>query len=216
MKNSGVDHNFTFHTDTPDLTPCFQKTILAWIPSIYLLLIFPLYFLYLRQNNKGYIRVTRLNRSKTVLGVLLWIVCWLDLFYSLYEMVNKKGWTVANFVTPVILGISMLVATFLIQCERLRGVQSSAVLLLFWFLAVLCAVPPFRSKILAALREHQVSDVFRFTTFYMKFALLLTQFCLCCFSEPPPYFCIVSDDVNPCPEISAGFLSRLTWWWFTR
>lgn len=210
------DHNITFLTDSPDLTLCFQKTILSWIPSIYLLLIFPLYFLYLRQNSRGYIRVTKLNRVKTVLGVVLWIVCWLDLFYSLHQMINKMGWIAADFISPVLLGISMLVATLLIQCERLRGVQSSAVLFFFWLLSLLCAVVPFRSKILAALREHQVSDVFRFTTFYIYFALVLVQFCLCCLREPPPYFTSVSKDVNPSPEINAGFLSRLTFWWFTR
>lgn len=46
--------------------------------------------------------------------------------------------------------LSQLLATFLIQFERLRGVQSSGVLFIFWFLSVLCAIVPFRSKILQA------------------------------------------------------------------
>lgn len=46
--------------------------------------------------------------------------------------------------------LSQLLATFLIQYERLRGVQSSGVLFIFWFLSVLCAIVPFRSKILQA------------------------------------------------------------------
>lgn len=45
---------------------------------------------------------------------------------------------------------AQLLATFLIQYERLRGVQSSGVLFIFWFLCVLCAIVPFRSKILQA------------------------------------------------------------------
>lgn len=43
-----------------------------------------------------------------------------------------------------------LLATFLIQFERLRGVQSSGVLFIFWLLCLLCATVPFRSKILQA------------------------------------------------------------------
>ncbi|XP_069785764.1 ATP-binding cassette sub-family C member 3 isoform X2 [Narcine bancroftii] len=167
------DPNITLHTDSPDLTSCFQNTILVWIPCIYLWVIFPLYYLYLRQSNRGYIRVTILNRVKTLL------------------------------------------ATFLIQYERLRGIQSSGVLFFFWLITLLCAVLPFRSKILTALREGGVSDVFRFTTFYIYFALVLVQFCLCCFIEPPPYFSSVTSEVNSCPEVNAGFLSRLTFWWFT-
>lgn len=46
-----------------------------------------------------------------------------------------------------------LLATVLIQYERLHGVQSSGVLFIFWFLSVLCAIVPFRSKILKASGE---------------------------------------------------------------
>ncbi|XP_072339968.1 ATP-binding cassette sub-family C member 3 isoform X2 [Scyliorhinus torazame] len=119
------------------------------------------------------------------------------------------------FTSPLLLGVTMLLATFLIQYERLRGIQSSGVLFFFWLIALLCAVIPFRSKILLAISEGGVSDVFRFTTFYIYFALVLVQFFLCCFSEPPPYFSAASPDENPCPEVSAGFLSKLTFWWFT-
>lgn len=44
-----------------------------------------------------------------------------------------------------------LLATFLIQYERMKGVQSSGVLLLFWLTALLCATVTFRSKIMRAL-----------------------------------------------------------------
>ncbi|XP_043571121.1 ATP-binding cassette sub-family C member 3 isoform X3 [Chiloscyllium plagiosum] len=210
------DHNVTINTDNPDLTTCFQKTILVWVPCVYLWVIFPLYFLYLRQSNRGYIRVTLLNRIKTILGLLLWIVCWLDLFCSLAEVVNNRPKAAAYFISPLLLGVTMLLATFLIQYERLRGMQSSGVLFLFWLITLICAVIPFRSKILATFNEDKVIDVFRFTTFYIYFALVLIQFFLCCFSEPPPYFSAVSSNENRCPEEGAGFLSRLTFWWFTR
>ncbi|XP_059804131.1 ATP-binding cassette sub-family C member 3 isoform X2 [Hypanus sabinus] len=209
------DHNATFHTDSPDLTACFHNTILVWIPCIFLWLAFPLYFLYLRQSKRGYIRVTVLNRVKTVLGLLLCIISWLDLFYAVHEMVNQKGWVLAYFISPLLLGVTMLLATFLIQYERLRGIQSSGVLLFFWLITLVSAILTFRSKMLTAWREKSVSDVFRFTTFCMYFALVLIQFCLCCLSEPSPYFSSIPSDVNSCPEVDAGFLSRLTFWWFT-
>lgn len=48
---------------------------------------------------------------------------------------------------------AQLLAALLIQHERLRGVQSSGVLIIFWFLCVICAIIPFRSKILSAMAE---------------------------------------------------------------
>uniref|UniRef100_A0A8D2PI02 Uncharacterized protein n=1 Tax=Zosterops lateralis melanops TaxID=1220523 RepID=A0A8D2PI02_ZOSLA len=50
----------------PDFTLCFQNTVLVWIPCIYLWLCFPVYSLYLRRHDRGYIQVSNLNKAKTV------------------------------------------------------------------------------------------------------------------------------------------------------
>uniref|UniRef100_A0A4W3K651 ATP-binding cassette, sub-family C (CFTR/MRP), member 3 n=1 Tax=Callorhinchus milii TaxID=7868 RepID=A0A4W3K651_CALMI len=178
------------HPVTPDLTACFQDTVLVWIPCVYLWAVFPLYYVYLRFNNKGYIRVTILNRVKTVCG-------------NLTQLTDIR--------VPLLLGVTMLLAVGLIQYERLRGVRSSGLLFIFWLIALLCGIVTARSRLLQALDKGGVSDRFRFATFYVYFALLLVQLILSSFSEPPPLF----SKLNPCPEDSAGFLSKITFWWFT-
>ncbi|NXO59567.1 MRP3 protein, partial [Aramus guarauna] len=209
------DSNLSIHTDNPDLTPCFQNTILAWIPSIYLWSALPFYLFYLKHNKRGYIVLSVLNRFKTLFGVLLWCVSWADLFYSFHELLQNRTPPPVYFVTPLIVGITVLLATLLIQYERLRGVQSSGVLIIFWFLSVLCAVGPFRSKIITTTAQDHVNERFRFTTFYIYFALIIIELILSCFKEKPPFFSPVNTDPNPCPELTSGFLSRLTFWWFT-
>ncbi|KFV59490.1 Canalicular multispecific organic anion transporter 2, partial [Tyto alba] len=209
------DSNLSIHTDNPDLTPCFQNTILAWIPSIYLWSALPFYLLYLKHNKRGYIVLSMLSRFKTLFGVLLWCVSWADLFFSFHELLQNRTPPPVYFVTPLIIGITVLLATLLIQYERLRGVQSSGVLIIFWFLSVLCAVGPLRSKIMTTAAQGHVNERFRFTTFYIYFALIIIELILSCFKEKPPFFSPVNTDPNPCPELTSGFLSRLTFWWFT-
>ncbi|MGH0124218.1 UNVERIFIED_CONTAM: hypothetical protein FKN15_024647 [Acipenser sinensis] len=167
------DWNRTWYTANPDLTQCFQNTVLVWIPCIYLWVCAPLYCLYLHNHNRGYIRMSHLNRAKTVFGFLLWIICWADVFYSFWERSHGTSVAPVYLVSPTLLGITMLVAVFLVQYERIKGVQSSGVMLGFWLIAVVCAAITFRSKILQALNE------------------------------------------NPCPESSASFLSKITFWWIT-
>ncbi|XP_052614436.1 ATP-binding cassette sub-family C member 3 isoform X1 [Peromyscus californicus insignis] len=210
------DSNLSVYTDTPDLTPCFQNSLLAWIPCIYLWAALPCYLFYLRNHQRGYIILTHLSRLKTAVGVLLWCVSWVDLFYSFHGLIHGSAPAPVFFVTPLVVGVTMLLATLLIQYERLRGVQSSGVLIIFWLLCVICAVIPFRSKILSAMAEGKISDPFRFTTFYIYFALVLCALILSCFKEKAPLFSPENVDPNPCPEASAGFLSRLTFWWFTK
>ncbi|XP_014689382.3 ATP-binding cassette sub-family C member 3 isoform X1 [Equus asinus] len=210
------DSNLSMHTDNPDLTPCFQNSLLAWAPCIYLWATLPCYLFYLRHHGQGYIILSHLSKLKTALGVLLWCVSWTDLFYSFHGLIHGRAPAPVFFVTPLVVGVTMLLATLLIQYERLRGVQSSGVLIIFWFLCMVCGIIPFRSKILSVLAKGEVEDPFRFTTFYVHFALVLFALVLSCFREKPPLFSPKDADPNPCPEASAGFISRLTFWWFTK
>ncbi|XP_029953343.1 canalicular multispecific organic anion transporter 2 isoform X2 [Salarias fasciatus] len=208
--------NETLHSDQPDLPLCFQLTVLSWLPCIFLWAVSPVYIFYLKRNNRGYIMMSYINRFKTAFGLLLWVVCWADLFYTFHELRHGHTQPPIFFITPLVLGMTMLLATFLIQFERLRGVQSSGVLFIFWFLSVLCAIVPFRSKILQASSQDEVTDTLRLATFYTYFALVVCELILCCFNEKPPLFSSVVTDPNPCPEETAGFLSTVTFWWFTR
>ncbi|NXN35985.1 MRP1 protein, partial [Rhinoptilus africanus] len=209
------DWNLTWHTENPDFTQCFQNTVLVWIPCIYLWVCFPVYFLYLRCHDRGYIQMSNLNKAKTALGLILWIVCWADLFYSFWKRSQNIFQAPFFLISPTVLGITMLLATFLIQYERIKGVQSSGVMMIFWLISLSCATVAFRSKIIHALNMGAEVDAFRFVTFCVYFILLLVQLILCCFPERPPLFSETVNDPNPCPEFSASFLSRITFWWIT-
>ncbi|XP_011805686.1 PREDICTED: multidrug resistance-associated protein 1-like [Colobus angolensis palliatus] len=182
------DWNVTWYTSNPDFTKCFQNTVLVWVPCFYLWACFPFYFLYLSRHDRGYIQMTLLNKTKTALGFLLWIVCWADLFYSFWERSRGIFLAPVFLVSPTLLGITMLLATFLIQLERRKGVQSSGIMLTFWLVALLCALAILRSKIVTALKEDAQVDLLRDITFYVYFALVLIQLVLSCFSDRSPLF----------------------------
>uniref|UniRef100_A0A671NKW8 Multidrug resistance-associated protein 1 n=1 Tax=Sinocyclocheilus anshuiensis TaxID=1608454 RepID=A0A671NKW8_9TELE len=201
------DWNRTWQTHNPDLTPCFQNTVLVWIPCLLLWLFAPFYILYLKRNDRGYICMTHLNRAKTVIGFTLWLICWADVFYSFWE--RSLGATIAPvyLVSPTMLGVTMLLATFLIQYERRKGVQSSGVMLNFWLIAIV---------LLFGLSFQPASvNVFKYTTFYIYYTMLLISLILACLSDQPPLFSQAVKDSNPCPELGASFLSRITFWWIT-
>ncbi|XP_031660660.1 canalicular multispecific organic anion transporter 2 isoform X3 [Oncorhynchus kisutch] len=161
--------NQTLHTDSPDLPECFQLSVLSWLPCVYLWLACPPYLFYLQRNNKGYIMMSILNRVKTVFGLVLWIVCWTDLFGTFHELQQGDSKPPIYFVTPLVVGMTM----------------------------------------------SEISDKLRFTTFYFYFSLIVAELILTCFNEKPPLFSNIDTDPNPCPQSTAGFLSTMTFWWFT-
>uniref|UniRef100_A0A8C4R9V3 ABC transporter TMD0 domain-containing protein n=2 Tax=Eptatretus burgeri TaxID=7764 RepID=A0A8C4R9V3_EPTBU len=213
--SASMDWNLTLSHTSPDVPRCFQLSVLALVPCALLLLFSLPYYLYLMQHDNGYIQCTHLNRAKTVIAALLWFICWLELFYTVWEKNQGRSQPSVLYVSPLIMGTMMLVAMVLIQCERLHGVQSSGFMLIFWFLSLLFAIVPFRSLILAASRPGAKVDALRYFTFYTYFWLVALQFLLSCFSDRSPLFSQSIKDPNPCPEMSAPFLSKITFWWFT-
>uniref|UniRef100_A0A8B9LPT4 Multidrug resistance-associated protein 1 n=1 Tax=Astyanax mexicanus TaxID=7994 RepID=A0A8B9LPT4_ASTMX len=199
------DWNRTWHTHNPDLTQCFQNTLLVVVPCFYLWLFAPFYFLYLKSHDRGYICMTHLNKAKTVTGFLLWIICWADVFYSFWERGHGVASAPVYLVSPTILGITMLLATLLIQYERIKGVQSSGIMLNFWLVATVCATVTFRSKILQAVNEPETVNVFRYSTFYIYYALLLISLILSCLSDQPPLFSQAVKD-SDCVDVTVCFV----------
>lgn len=45
------DANLSVYSDDPDLTPCFQNSVLAWVPCIYLGAALPCYLFQLRHHH---------------------------------------------------------------------------------------------------------------------------------------------------------------------
>uniref|UniRef100_A0A8C7CB62 ABC-type glutathione-S-conjugate transporter n=1 Tax=Oncorhynchus kisutch TaxID=8019 RepID=A0A8C7CB62_ONCKI len=204
------DWNRTWYTDKPDLTECFQNTVLVWFPCVYLWLLAPFYALKLYCHDCGCIRISTLCTAKTVLGFLL----------ASFGFVDHTNLTLTHCRTlspslSLTLPLSpQVLAICIIQLERIRGCRSSVFLFLFWVLAVVCSLVPLRAKIQLVMYEGITTDIVRYTTFFSYFSLQLAQLFLCCFADQPPEGKTVLVK-NPCPVKDASFLSKMLFWWFT-
>lgn len=62
------DWNQTWYTHTPELSDCFQNTVLVWAPCIYLWLCSPFYCLHLYCHGQGRLPLSLLCSAKLVSG----------------------------------------------------------------------------------------------------------------------------------------------------
>uniref|UniRef100_A0A8C5J1N2 ABC-type glutathione-S-conjugate transporter n=1 Tax=Junco hyemalis TaxID=40217 RepID=A0A8C5J1N2_JUNHY len=145
------DWNQTWHTNIPGLPWCFQSSIIAWIPCAYLWICFPFYYWYLRRRNKGYIRMSHIFKAKMVRGKPRALVL------KLFQLCCR------------------VLALFLTQAERMMGIQSSGVLLIYWLLSFVAA--------LGFLEDH-----FHHVTTYLYAGLVLGELVLFCLIDHPPFF----------------------------
>ncbi|XP_074775010.1 ATP-binding cassette sub-family C member 6 isoform X2 [Athene noctua] len=209
------DWNQTWYTNTPRFTWCFESTVIAWIPCAYLWICFPFYYLYLRHKNKGYIRMSHVFKAKMVLGCILVMLCFSNVFFVLWEVSQGIPRAPAFFISPAVAGITVILAMFLTQVERMTGIQSSGVLLIYWLLSFMAAVVMFSSKVQHALERGFLEDHFHHITTYLYASLVLGELVLVCLVDHPPFFSKAINNPNQCPEASSSFLSKITYWWFS-
>uniref|UniRef100_A0A4W5LVH7 ABC-type glutathione-S-conjugate transporter n=1 Tax=Hucho hucho TaxID=62062 RepID=A0A4W5LVH7_9TELE len=149
VSSSCTDWNRTWYTDKPDLTECFQNTVLVWFPCVYLWLLAPFYALKLYCHDCGCIRISTLCTAKTVIilisqVILISLSLPLSLSHSLILTLS---------LSPKVLAVCV------IQLERTRGCRSSVFLFLFWVLAVVCSLVPLRAKIQLVMYEEGVLNL---------------------------------------------------------
>ncbi|XP_022092710.1 multidrug resistance-associated protein 1-like [Acanthaster planci] len=199
----------------PDLSPCFQETVLSWLPLLFLWVVAPFYLYYMRRHDRGCIQVSCLHRTKMLFVVLLILISLAEVCFTVVQIfTSTQPPAPVYLISPAIVTLTMMLVFFIIHTERIRGRHTSGVLFCFWLLLAVCGVAEFNSKVLLAFRETEY-DTFRFGTFFACYALVLGQLVCSAIADSLPLYSVVRSDTNPCPEASASFLSRLTFSWFT-
>ncbi|XP_070580038.1 multidrug resistance-associated protein 1-like isoform X1 [Ptychodera flava] len=202
------------NSTSPDLTVCFQKSVLALVPCAYLWVVAPFYIYHVKKHSRGHIKVSRLHRAKTICNILLLVLPFVSLFTALHYSAKGHYIPGVDILTPTVLCLTIMLIFVLIQLERLKGVQSSGVLFIFWFLATCVGIVALRSDILQVINSANTSTT-PIVVHFLYYILILIMLILTCMSDNPPHRAPKVTDLNPCPETSASFLSKITFWWFT-
>uniref|UniRef100_A0A8C5H1L3 ABC-type glutathione-S-conjugate transporter n=1 Tax=Gouania willdenowi TaxID=441366 RepID=A0A8C5H1L3_GOUWI len=219
------DWNRTWYTANPDLTQCFQNTVLVWVPCIYLWLLAPFYCLHLYCHDRGRILMSSLCTTKMVLGFLLASFGFVEFFYILLERSQEIEQHMVFLLSPIIRSMTVILALCIIQLERIRGCRSSIFLFLFWVLAVICSLVPLRAKIQLAMDEvmlfiqvffFQHSHTYKLPSNGLGNVLyILKPIRWWRFTAKPQVTLKTNLLQNPCPVKDASFLSKILFWWFT-
>ncbi|XP_041776328.1 multidrug resistance-associated protein 1 isoform X8 [Anopheles merus] len=209
------DLNLTWYTDDPDLTPCFQQTVLVWAPCAFLWLFSFLELYYLRKSaNKdvpwSFVNVTKL----LVIGSLIVLT-----IVDLAKAISTDGISAPLFYyTPVIKLASFIFVAILIYLNKHYGMRTSGLLFLFWFLLTVCSIPRVRTEI-RAYEARIVEDSwaeYQFVSFLIFFSLTCIMFLLNFFVDKPPRQSKYEITDKDCPELAASFPSRIFFAWFDR
>ncbi|GLH03628.1 Probable multidrug resistance-associated protein lethal(2)03659 [Gryllus bimaculatus] len=204
----------TWYTNRPDLTECFQKTVLVWAPCVFLWVFAPLETYYILNSKFRNIPWNWLNISKLFLTVVLIGLSIADFGYALWKNDQEREVNSVEYYTPLIKLVSFILTAVLQWYNRQRGMRTSGLLFLFWFLLLLFGIVQYRAELNKAIDDAENEDYFTFITYLVYFPVVVILFLFNCKSDAAPRFSEYATPENPCPEQGASFLSRLFFGWF--
>ncbi|XP_043498531.1 multidrug resistance-associated protein 1 isoform X5 [Polistes fuscatus] len=204
------DANLTWNTDDPDLTECFQKSVLIWVPCLFLWIFSAMEVYYLLNSRRKNIPYTWLYISKQVLTAALIVLTVVDLGKAIYNIPYETVYHV-DYVTPVIKIVSFVLAGTLLFYNKKYGMRTSGLLFLFWFFLVLCGIVQFRSLLIQYSNEELT---YLFVSYMIYYSLITLMFLLNFFVDAEPKYSEYPLVERPCPEQNSSFPSRLTFAWF--
>ncbi|CAF4848492.1 unnamed protein product [Pieris macdunnoughi] len=210
------DSNLTWNTDSPELTPCFEKTVLIWIPCAFLWVGALLETYYILNSKERNIPWNIFNISKLIITILLIVLKFVDLGVTVHKA-SKEEEDVFNvdFYGPVVKILTFVLAATLLYYNKKCGMRASGVLFFFWLLLILAGLPQFRSEIINHQQLTEDENVqYNFVSYMIYFSLILLMFVLNCFADLPPKDSPYKFEKNQCPEAASGYPSRLTFSWF--
>ncbi|XP_075974894.1 multidrug-Resistance like Protein 1 isoform X3 [Anticarsia gemmatalis] len=208
--------SLSWYTENPELTPCFQKTVLVWTPCLYLWVAAFLDTYYILNSKERNIPWNILNISKLVITCLLIVLKFVDLGVTVHTS-SKEDLEVfnADYYSPIIKILTFALSATLLYYNRKYGMRASGVLFFFWLLLILAGLPQMRTQIASHYYSDEDENVkYNFVSYMVYYPLIVIMFLLNCFADLPPKDTPYKYEKNQCPENASGFPSRLTFSWF--
>ncbi|KAI0232456.1 Multidrug resistance-associated protein 1 [Lamellibrachia satsuma] len=222
-------------TADPDFTRCFQDTVITWLSYGWLMLVSPVYLIYL-QKKPSRCRMGSCNglcRMKLVIAAILCTLHLLDLAVAVYRGVpSLQLESPASLLRPALQSATLALVVAMITLEHRTRVKSSGVLWIFWFLLALLEGIRLRSNIAHRFYTDDTSGTFRLVIFYVSYAMFLLQSALSFFVDhiekagktkiQDEHSLLLGEqnddivDAKTSPEADANFPSRLLFLWITR
>ncbi|KAI6219243.1 Multidrug resistance protein mrp-7 [Aphelenchoides besseyi] len=206
----------------PNLTPCFQETVLVWTPSLFFWILAPIFALQIRiMQQKRKFSPLPLS-PLLILNLILTVIAFLvSIFFCVkYFFTSSDSKGAVYFWSPLIRAITMA-GVFVGQLASKRvGLVSSGIIFNTFFLHLICSLPELYLWIERMNgSRHKFDDLFdsvRCVLFFIWLVTIVAQTAALCFANRRSQSETGDDEKNYSPELNSSFLNRITLWWFNR
>lgn len=198
----------TWYTDSPELTPCFEDTVLLFIPVVILWVTTPFHIGKRHYEAADHLHLTLLAVLKYLFTVCLFLTSAIGCAFAASsgapeETVVAHGFRTASFAI-----------VFVIQhMDRRHGVSSSPLLFTYWLALTICELPVYYRMLFSAFghSDREPPTPTEFSTHVLMFPVIVLQLLLFSVAESTGRHMSQKE----CPVEHASPMSYLVFEWMT-
>ncbi|XP_055543163.1 multidrug resistance-associated protein 1-like [Wyeomyia smithii] len=213
------DDSLTWRSEDPDLTFCFQRIILQWVPCFFLY-VFSVYEAYrLATSHYRDIPWNWINCSKIAISCILMILSWIDLGMVVNEQTDVFD---VQILVAIFNAIAYITTIVLYYFFRKYGIRTSGTIFIFWFLKAFLGIVQIRTEAINhAQRDSPIgsSDTvvfaeYQFVSYTLQYSLICLMVLMETLPDQAPRYSDFPKKKNPSPELNSSFIVKLLFLYF--
>uniref|UniRef100_A0AAG5CWJ4 ABC-type glutathione-S-conjugate transporter n=2 Tax=Anopheles atroparvus TaxID=41427 RepID=A0AAG5CWJ4_ANOAO len=215
------DDEFVWDENNPDLTFCFQRVILQWVPCVFLF-VFSMYDIYkITESKYRDIPWNWYNLSKMLVIFLLMCMCWIDLGMVLSYQ-DEQGLFDVQILTAVFNALAYMDLLVLLFFMRKYGIRTSGTMFMFWFLRMFFGIIQLRTEVM--VNDERPNPIgsgdtvdfweYQFVSYVIQYSLICLVLVMELFPDQAPTFSFHPKTTNLNPEMKSSFFAKLLFLYF--
>ena len=206
------DKNLTWYTERPQLTPCFQSTVLVYTPALGLVLVGAWDLVTCYQSRSRTVPWSSRLIAKLSLTSVALALALLELVSAIYVYTTVNTLFLADILAPVVKISSFIMSLGLLLTNKHFGQVASPAQFLFWTSNCLCLGLSTFSETFGSYEDVPFTEL---VLMISGLVISVIMFILNCFADLPPLYSEWDEqaDENDCPRKLASFPSKVLYTW---
>lgn len=214
------DWNLTWNTTTPDVTVCFQTTILSWVPCSLFIFMALQEFIKASRSIRAPNKLSVVHVLKQIINIVITVATCIKLvsYFKLYSL-SQNEYHIAGIIAGAIELIALIVLLILTFYTRKKGLLVSNAIPIFWTLQCIAFGTCLYSACQKTLWLDGTFQCLLVGALFVQVPLSLVQLVLTSLEEKASGFQRLNADdhqENYCPAEHNSFFSFITYSWATK
>ncbi|XGW29325.1 hypothetical protein V3C99_008832 [Haemonchus contortus] len=198
-----------FTSGLPNVSVCFQHTILVWIPTAFFWILLPFLLAQASLNGRRY-RCLPWSLHLYLKITITTFITLTALFITSYTVFSSASFPASDILYPALLSVTFGCMTFTHYLRKESGMVTSGIVHLSAVVFAVCGGPQFYQNVRQGHEDPSYLSSALCIAYLVYYSALIVYVFAMCFADPRE----PTEKTQGSAELNSSFVNRLTLWWF--